>query len=123
LLLEPGMERIKSALIAGDLDSPAIERQMQVTLIAARPVFHRHLWEEQDRVNRVWITSISELMKTIAPQARNDFDQAAQHVIRVAVAENGRGLIVDWGRSQTPRGLGENPRLIRRRSGAALRVY
>jgi hypothetical protein len=67
LLNGTGMENIKSALVSGNLDNPAIDSQLRATLLAARPVFHRHFWPEQDRANRAWISSITERVKTIAP--------------------------------------------------------
>ena len=68
LLSGRGMENIKSALVSGNLDNPAIEKQLRATLEAARPVFHRYFWPEQDRTNRAWIASITERVKTIAPE-------------------------------------------------------
>jgi hypothetical protein len=62
-----GMERIKEALVSSKLDDPAIEKELMATLEAARPVFHKYFWPEQDRVNRAWIAAMTERVKAIAP--------------------------------------------------------
>jgi hypothetical protein len=63
-----GMERIKEALVSGKLDDPGIEKELRATLEAARPVFDKYFWPEQDRVNRAWIAALTERVKTIAPE-------------------------------------------------------
>ncbi len=62
------MERIKAALVSGKLDDPAIDKELRATLETVRPVFHRYFWPEQDRVNRAWISSVTERVKAIAPE-------------------------------------------------------
>jgi hypothetical protein len=64
----PGMERIKAALVSGKLDDPAIDKELRATLEAALPLFHRYFWPEQDRVNRAWISSVTEHVKAVAPE-------------------------------------------------------
>ena len=63
-----GMERIKAALVSGKLDDPAIDKELKATLEAARPVFDKYFWPEQDRMNRAWIAAITERVKAIAPE-------------------------------------------------------
>jgi len=58
---------IKLALVLGNLDDPAIDRDLRATLEAARPVFHKYFWPEEDRVNRAWIASVAERVKTTTP--------------------------------------------------------
>src|SRR4029077_19974972 len=50
-----------------NLNNPAIDKDLRATLQAARPVFHKYFWPEQDRVNRAWIESTVERVKTTAP--------------------------------------------------------
>lgn len=61
------MAGIKTALVIGNLNDPAIDKDLRATLEAARPVFRKYFWPEQDRVNRAWITSIAERVNTTAP--------------------------------------------------------
>jgi hypothetical protein len=63
----PGMAGIKLALASGNLNDPAIDKDLRATLEAARPVFHKYFWPEEDRVNRAWIASTTERVKTTAP--------------------------------------------------------
>jgi hypothetical protein len=63
-----GMDRIKAALVVGKLDDPAIENELRATLEAARAVFDKYFWPEQDRVNRAWIAAITERVNAIAPE-------------------------------------------------------
>ena len=67
LFSRPGMAGIKLALVSGNLNDPAIDKDLRATLEAARPVFHKYFWPEQDRVNRAWIASVTERVKTTAP--------------------------------------------------------
>ena len=67
LLTGPGMTGIKLALVSGNLNDPAIDKDLRATLEAARPVFHKYFWPEEDRVNRAWIASVTERVKTTAP--------------------------------------------------------
>jgi hypothetical protein len=53
--------------MADRLEDPAIEPELRATLRAALPVFHRHFWPEQDRVNRAWAAAIAERVRAIAP--------------------------------------------------------
>jgi len=62
-----GMAGIKLALVVGNLNDPAIDKDLRATLKAARPVFDKYFWPEQDRVNRAWIGSVTARVKTIAP--------------------------------------------------------
>jgi hypothetical protein len=63
-----GMDGIKTALVSGKLDDPAIDKELRAALEAAQPLFHRYFWPEQDRVNRAWIAAITERVKAIAPE-------------------------------------------------------
>jgi hypothetical protein len=67
LLSGEGMTGIKLALVSGNVNDPAIDKDLRATLEAARPVFHKYFWPEQDRVNRAWIASVTERVTTIAP--------------------------------------------------------
>jgi hypothetical protein len=60
--------RVSSWLVLGNLNDPAIDKDLRLTLEAARPVFHKYFWPEQDRVNRAWIAFVTERVKTIAPK-------------------------------------------------------
>ena len=62
-----GMASIKLALVSGNLNDPAIDKDLRAILEAARPVFRKYFWPEQDRVNRAWIASVTERVTTIAP--------------------------------------------------------
>jgi hypothetical protein len=59
LLFGEGMVGIKTALVLGTLDHPAIVPALRATLESALPIYRRHFWPEHDRVNRAWITDIS----------------------------------------------------------------
>jgi len=63
----PGMERMKAALVSGNLSDPAINDDLRATLEAASPIFERYFWPEQDRVNRAWIPQITERVNSLAP--------------------------------------------------------
>jgi len=63
-----GMAGIKLAIVIGNLNDPAIDKDLRATLQAARPVFHKYFWPEEDRVNRAWIASTVERVKTTAPE-------------------------------------------------------
>jgi hypothetical protein len=63
-----GMERIKAALVSGKLNDPGIEKELRATLEAARPLFDKYFWQEQDRVNRAWIAAITERVNALAPE-------------------------------------------------------
>jgi hypothetical protein len=62
-----GMAGIKLALVSNNPNDPAIDKELRATLEAARPLFHKYFWPEQDRLNRAWIASVTERVKTIAP--------------------------------------------------------
>lgn len=66
LLFGEGMVALKTALVAGELNSPAIPAPLKSTLEAARPVFRKYFWPEQDRVNRRWISSTVRNMGSVA---------------------------------------------------------
>jgi hypothetical protein len=55
------------ALVSGNLNDLAIEKDLRANLDAARPVFEKYFWPEEDRVNRAWITSVADRVKTTAP--------------------------------------------------------
>jgi len=61
------MAGIKLALVIGNLNDPAIDKDLRAAIEAARPVFHKYFWPEQDRVNRAWIAAIAERIKATAP--------------------------------------------------------
>jgi hypothetical protein len=61
------MAGIKLALVSGNLSDPAIDKDLRAMLEAARPVFHKYFWPEEDGVNRAWIASVTERVKSTAP--------------------------------------------------------
>jgi hypothetical protein len=61
------MTGIKLALVSRNLNDPAIDKDLRTTLEAARPVFEKYFWPEQDRVNRAWIASVTERVKMTEP--------------------------------------------------------
>jgi hypothetical protein len=62
-----GMAGIKLAVVLGNLNDPAIDKDLKAALETVRPVFRKYFWPEQDRVNRDWIASTAERVRTIAP--------------------------------------------------------
>jgi hypothetical protein len=62
-----GMPGINLAITIGNLNDPAIDKDLKAALEMARPVFRKYFWPEQDRVNREWIAAMTERVKTFAP--------------------------------------------------------
>ncbi len=62
----PGMTRIKLALAAGELTSPAMPDELRAVLRRAAPIYRRHFWAAHDRTNRDWIADTTARLRTIA---------------------------------------------------------
>jgi hypothetical protein len=62
-----GMPDIQLAVVVGNLNDPAIDKDLKTALETARPVFRKYFWPELDRANRAWIASTAERVRTIAP--------------------------------------------------------
>ena len=65
LLFGEGMSAIKTALVEGRLDAPAIVPGLRAALQAAAPIYRRHFWPEHDRVNRAWIADIGSRVSSL----------------------------------------------------------
>ena len=59
LLFGDGMVAIKTALVSGRIDAPAIPAALRAVLQSALPIYRRHFWPEHNRVNRAWIADIA----------------------------------------------------------------
>lgn len=67
LLFGRGMMQLKAALVAGDLASEAVGKELRAVLESAAPIYRRHFWSAHDRANRAWIAATADPMKAIAP--------------------------------------------------------
>lgn len=75
LLFGRGMRSLKLALVAGDLSSDAVGKELRAVLDAAAPVYRRHFWPAHDRANRAWIATTTGNAKGIAPDVVKRLEQ------------------------------------------------